>query len=82
MAGEIEHPTIGDLTYELLKKMRAEQQEMRLDILDLKLRATATEEHLSGVVISNSGINHRLDRIEERLGRVERRLELRDGADA
>ena len=77
-----EHPTIGDLTYELLKKMRAEQQEMRLDILDLKLRATATEEHLSGVVISNSGINHRLDRIEERLGRVERRLELRDGAEA
>ena len=76
-----EHPTIGDLTYELLKKMRAEQQEMRLDILDLKLRATATEEHLSGVVISNSGINHRLDRIEERLGRVERRLELRDGAE-
>ena len=76
-----EHPTIGDLTYELLKKMRAEQQEMRLDILDLKLRATATAEHLSGVVISNSGINHRLDRIEERLGRVERRLELRDGAE-
>ncbi len=76
-----EHPTIGDLTYELLKKMRAEQQEMRLDILDLKLRATATEEHLSRVVILNSGINHRLDRIEERLGRVERRLELRDGAE-
>lgn len=76
-----EHPTIGDLTYELLKKMRAEQQEMRLDMLDLKLRASATEEHLAGLVISNSGVNHRLDRIEERLGRVERRLELRDGAD-
>ena len=76
-----EHPTIGDLTYELLKRMRAEQQEMRLDILELKLRASATEEHLAGVVISNSGINHRLDRIEERLGRVERRLELRDGAE-
>ena len=77
-----EHPTIGDLTYELLKKMRAEQQEMRLDILDLKLRASATEEHLAGIVIASSGINHRLDRIEERLGRVERRLELRDGAEA
>ena len=76
------HPTIGDLTYELLKKMRAEQQEMRLDILDLKMRATATEEHLAAIVMSNSGINHRLDRVEERLGRVERRLELRDGANA
>ena len=75
-----DHPTIGDLTYELLKKMRAEQQEMRLDMLDLKLRASATEEHLSGIIISNAGINTRLDRIEERLGRVERRLELRDEA--
>jgi predicted nucleic acid-binding Zn-ribbon protein len=77
-----EHPTIGDLTYELLKKMRAEQQEMRLDMLDLKMRATATEEHLAALVMSNSGTNHRLDRIEERVGRVERRLELRDGAEA
>jgi predicted nucleic acid-binding Zn-ribbon protein len=77
-----EHPTVGDLTYELLKKMRAEQQEMRLDILDLKMRASATEEHLAGLVMSNSSINHRLDRVDERLGRVERRLELRDGAHA
>ena len=76
-----EHPTIGDLTYELLKKMRAEQQEMRLDILDLKVRASATEEHLAGIMMSNAGINTRLDRIDERLGRVERRLELRNGAD-
>ena len=76
-----EHPTIGDLTYELLNKMRAEQQETRLDILDLKMRATATEEHLAALVMSNSGINARLDRMDERLGRVERRLELRDGAD-
>lgn len=71
-----EHPTIGDLTYELLKKMRAEQQEIRLDLGDLKLRASATEEHLATMVMSNAGINARLDRIEERLGRVERRLEL------
>jgi hypothetical protein len=41
-----------------------------------------TYEHLAGLVMSNSGINHRLDRVDERLGRVERRLELRDGADA
>jgi hypothetical protein len=71
-----DHPTIGDLTYELLKKMRAEQQELRLDILELKIRASATDEHLAGIVVSNAGINNRLDRIEDRLGRVERRLEL------
>jgi len=73
-----EHPTIGDLTYELLKRMRAEQQEMRLDILDLKTRASSQDEHLAGIVMSNAGINVRLDRIEERLARVERRLDLTD----
>lgn len=73
-----EQPTVGDLTYELLKKMRAEQQEMRLDLLDLKMRISATEDHMSGIVISNAGINARLDRVDERLGRVERRLELTD----
>ena len=78
---ELEHPTIGDLTYELLKKMRAEQLEVRQDLLDLKVRASATEEHLEAVMISNGGINTRLDRLDERLGRVERRMELRDGAD-
>ena len=72
-----EHPTIGDLTYELLKKMRSEQQEMQLDVLDLKMRASATDEHLAGLVMSNAGINARLDRIDERLARVER-LDLTD----
>jgi hypothetical protein len=71
-----EHPTIGDMTYELLKKMRGEQQEMRFEILDLKLRATSVDEHLGGIMMATSGINSRLDRIEERLARVERRLEL------
>lgn len=73
-------PTVGDLTYELLKKMRAEQQEMRLDILDLKMRTSALDEHMSALVLSNTVINSRLDRIDERLQRVERRLELREEA--
>ena len=71
-----DQPTVGDLTYELLKKVRAEQQEKRFDLLDLKMRVSATEDHLSGIVISNAGINARLDRVDERLGRIERRLEL------
>jgi len=71
-----EHPAIGDLTYELLKKMSAQVHELRLDMLDLKIRVTATEEHLGTLVMSNAGIGTRLDPIEERLSRVERRLEL------
>jgi hypothetical protein len=71
-----EHPTIGDLTYELIKKMRTEQLEMRLDIQELKLRASSVDEHLAGLMIAQSGANSRLDRIDERLSRVERRLDL------
>ena len=73
-----EHPTIGDLTYELLKKMGAEQQELKLDVLELKVRASSQDDHLAGLVMATSGLNSRLDRIEERLGRVERRLDLTD----
>jgi hypothetical protein len=50
-----EHPTIGDMTYELLKKMRAEQQEMRLELLDLELRATSVDEHLGGIMMATTG---------------------------
>ena len=71
-----EHPTIGDLTYELLKRMHGDIQELRHDMLDLKVRASATEEHVGTLVMSNAGTNTRLDRIEERLARVERRLDL------
>ena len=73
-----EHPTIGDPTYELLKKMHGDVQELRLDMLDIKVQLSATEEHLGTMMVSSAGINTRLDRIEERLGRVERRLDLTD----
>ncbi len=79
---ETEHPTIGDLTYELLKKMRAEQQDLHADVLELKIRATSVDEHLSGLMISVSGLNSRMDRLDERFKRVERRLDLSDAYDA
>ena len=73
---EPEHPTIGDLTYELLKRMNADIADIKADISELKMRATATDEHLSGLFITTTGINNRMDRMENRLERIERRLEL------
>jgi hypothetical protein len=73
-----EHPTIGDLTYELLKHVRAEQLDMHAEIMELKMRASSVDEHLGGLMMSMSGVNTRLDRFDERLKRVERRLDLTD----
>lgn len=67
-----------DLMLELLRRIRAEQEETRFEIQELKTRATSVDEHLSGLIISVSGINSRMDRFDERLKRIERRLDLTD----
>ena len=79
---------IGSLTYELLKKVRAEQQEMLLELGDIKHRLTAVEEagssmsvRIAQVEVSMTGTNKRLDRVGDRLERIERRLELREADD-
>ena len=76
MADDFEHPTIGDLTYELLKKMAGQQQDMHAEVMELKMRASSVDEHLAGLIVSVSGLNNRMDRFDEGLKRVERRLDL------
>ena len=68
----------NELLYEVLKKLQAEMAEMRFDISDLKARASSQDEHLGNIILSLSGLNRRMDRFDERLGRVERRLDLTD----
>ena len=66
------------LVLELLRKIRLEQQEMHIEIQELKARATAVDEHLGGLMMSVAGVNAPIDRVDERLARIERRLELTD----
>ena len=66
----------ADHMLELLRRIRSEQQEMLVEVLELKMRATSVDEHLGGVMMSMSGLNSRMDRFDERLKRVERRLDL------
>ena len=75
---------VGNLTYELLKKVRAEQQEMRFELLDTKSRLTDVEQSVASisvwiaqVEVSMAGVNKRLDHFGEGFDRIERRLELR-----
>jgi archaellum component FlaC len=55
----------------ILRKIDQRTERMAEDIHDLKMRMTSVEEGLAGV-------NRRLDRLEVRVERIEKRLELSD----
>ena len=71
MTADIEH-----LILEHLKAIRASQNTMALDVADLKARVQAVASHAAAIVASMAAHNLKLDHLEERIGRVERRLEL------
>ena len=63
---------------EQFRRLNGRLDKLDLEIMDLKMRSSSVDEHLGGIMISVSGINNRLDRLEERVGRIERRLDLTD----
>jgi len=65
-----------NLVLDLLRKMRAEQQAMALDVLDIKARMTSLEESQGTMMTMYASQSRRIDRIDERLGRIEKRLDL------
>ena len=68
----------NELIYSVLQKMQGDMSEMKFDVRDLKTRKTLVEEHLGSSIIAISGVNSRLDRLSDRVERIERRLELTD----
>jgi archaellum component FlaC len=71
MTGETEN-----LILELLRKIRGEQQAMALDIMDIKSRISTVEETIGTLAAQYANQGRRIDRIEDRLSRIERRLDL------
>jgi hypothetical protein len=69
---------VENLLLEMLRRIDGRLTNIEGDMRDIKLRTTITEEHLGSVVTSMAGLNGRMDRFDERLTRVERRLELSD----
>jgi polyhydroxyalkanoate synthesis regulator phasin len=67
-----------DLVLELLRRVRASQERMELDVADLKARLSAVEQPLGQQQIQLAALNGRMDRFDERLSRIERRLDLTD----
>jgi len=69
-----------DLIYSVLQKVQADMADMKFDVRDLKVRMTMVEEHLGSSIIAISGVNARLDRLNDRVERIENRLYLTDHA--
>ena len=67
-----------DLIYAVLQKMQGDMAELKFDMRDLKVRMTMVEEHLGSSIIAISGVNSRLDRLNDRVERIETRLDLTD----
>ncbi|TGX55957.1 hypothetical protein E5A73_02250 [Sphingomonas gei] len=71
-------PVTNELIYSVLQKMQVDVSELKFDVRDLKVRVTAAEEHVGSLVIAVSGTNNRLDRLTDRIERIDRRLDLTD----
>ena len=63
---------------EILKRIQADLADVKQDIRDLKMRVGILEGHMSGLVAAQHLTNERLDRTDERIARIERRLDLVD----
>jgi hypothetical protein len=70
---EAHNPILKDLL-----NARQGVDELRLDMSDVKARMTAIEVTMGQIVSLIATQSGRMDRIDDRLGRVERRLDLAD----
>jgi hypothetical protein len=65
-----------NMVLEILRRIRASQERTELDLADLKGRASAMEQMQGQVLVLLGAMSQRMDRFDERLGRIERRLDL------
>jgi hypothetical protein len=67
-----------NMVLEMLRRIRASQERMELDVVDLKSRVSGIEQVQGQILNLIGGLGVRMDRIEERVSRIERRLDLVD----
>jgi hypothetical protein len=71
----------NDLMYELMKRMHHDLSELRMDVSEVKKELNVIRGHVIGVQTDIHNIYGILARHDERLERIERRLELRELAE-
>ena len=73
---------VENLILERLRRIDGRLSNIEDNMADIKTRMAAIDEHGGGLSISTSGTNSRMDRFDEQIKRIERRLELTDNSDA
>jgi hypothetical protein len=58
-----------------LRRIRASQERTELDVADVKVRMSALEQQQGQLLTLLGTLGQRLDRFDERSGRIERRLD-------
>lgn len=71
----------NELMYELLKRMHHDISELRQDVSEVKREINVVRGHMVGIQSDIHNIYGILARHDERLDRIERRLELRELAE-
>jgi hypothetical protein len=67
-----------NLVLEMLRAIRTDISTLRRDMRDIKSRLSGIESHMTGYQIESSRHSTCLDELDERVQRIEQRLELRD----
>ena len=65
-----------NLMLEILKIIQTDISSLKFDMVDLKQRVSMIERNTADIATSYAGQSLRIDRLEEPLDRIERRLEL------
>ncbi len=68
--------TIESLILEHLRHIRSKMEAVSLDMSDIKSRVSSLEETQGQLLVMMGGLGKRMDRFDERLGRIEKRLDL------
>jgi hypothetical protein len=66
----------NELIYSVLQSIQSDVSDVKFDVRDLKVRMTLVEEHMGHSIIGVSGVNARLDRLNEQVERIEKRIGL------
>ena len=67
-----------NLILDILKKIQGRLSAIEVDLGDVKARISVMEQYQGQVLTLLGGLNQRMDRFDERLSRIERRLDLVD----
>lgn len=67
---------VESLILEHLRHIRGKMDAISLDMSDIKSRVSSLEETQGQLLFMLGGLGKRMDRFDERLGRIEKRLDL------